>query len=245
MSDSPQGPGWWQASDGNWYPPEQAPGYTPAGPDASAPGALAGGGAGTDLGSVFTYAWGKFSQSVGEWVVLWLITLGVFVATVIIGIVLSVGSSFGGVSFNAFGLLLGIVFGAVLGILLTAIAKAAVMVVNGQPIDVGAAFKLTPNNLIAGAIFGAAYGLLNAFCGIFGLAAFLFLGWLPVLSAMDDKGADAVGESVNLSTGNPGENMAWMGITWLIGGLICFIGAPIAMIGAVYLLRKQRGEPVA
>lgn len=28
MSDgSPPGPGWWQASDGNWYPPDQAPGY--------------------------------------------------------------------------------------------------------------------------------------------------------------------------------------------------------------------------
>ena len=23
MSDTPQGPGWWQASDGRWYPPEQ------------------------------------------------------------------------------------------------------------------------------------------------------------------------------------------------------------------------------
>ncbi len=25
MSDQAQGPGWWQASDGKWYPPEQAP----------------------------------------------------------------------------------------------------------------------------------------------------------------------------------------------------------------------------
>ena len=25
MSDSSQGPGWWQASDGKWYPPEQHP----------------------------------------------------------------------------------------------------------------------------------------------------------------------------------------------------------------------------
>ncbi len=29
MSDSAQGPGWWLASDGRWYPPEQAPGYEP------------------------------------------------------------------------------------------------------------------------------------------------------------------------------------------------------------------------
>jgi uncharacterized RDD family membrane protein YckC len=30
MSDFSQGPGWWQASDGKWYPPEQAPGGAPA-----------------------------------------------------------------------------------------------------------------------------------------------------------------------------------------------------------------------
>jgi uncharacterized RDD family membrane protein YckC len=31
MSDFSQGPGWWQASDGKWYPPEQAPGAAPGG----------------------------------------------------------------------------------------------------------------------------------------------------------------------------------------------------------------------
>ena len=30
-------PGWWQASDGNWYPPEQQPGFAP--PAYGAPGA--------------------------------------------------------------------------------------------------------------------------------------------------------------------------------------------------------------
>ncbi|WP_334141985.1 DUF4190 domain-containing protein [Rhabdothermincola sp.] len=29
MSDTSQGPGWWQASDGKWYPPEAAPGPGP------------------------------------------------------------------------------------------------------------------------------------------------------------------------------------------------------------------------
>ncbi|MEY2436265.1 MAG: hypothetical protein QOF97_1101 [Acidimicrobiaceae bacterium] len=28
MSDATQGPGWWQASDGKWYPPEQHPEFT-------------------------------------------------------------------------------------------------------------------------------------------------------------------------------------------------------------------------
>lgn len=29
MSDESQGPGWWEASDGKWYPPEQVPGTAP------------------------------------------------------------------------------------------------------------------------------------------------------------------------------------------------------------------------
>lgn len=36
MSDFSQGPGWWQASDGKWYPPQQAASPT-AGPWGSAP----------------------------------------------------------------------------------------------------------------------------------------------------------------------------------------------------------------
>ncbi len=32
MSDTSQGPGWWLASDGRWYPPDQVPGYAPVGP---------------------------------------------------------------------------------------------------------------------------------------------------------------------------------------------------------------------
>ena len=41
MSDTSQGPGWWQASDGRWYPPQQQPGYwTPSPPPMSGmPGA--------------------------------------------------------------------------------------------------------------------------------------------------------------------------------------------------------------
>jgi uncharacterized RDD family membrane protein YckC len=38
MSDTSQGPGWWQASDGKWYPPEQAPGGGGTSGGASNPG---------------------------------------------------------------------------------------------------------------------------------------------------------------------------------------------------------------
>jgi uncharacterized RDD family membrane protein YckC len=37
MSETSQGPGWWQASDGKWYAPEQHANYLPPPPQASAP----------------------------------------------------------------------------------------------------------------------------------------------------------------------------------------------------------------
>ena len=241
MSDTSQGPGWWQASDGKWYPPEQAPGYQP-------PGGPAGGApSGTDLGSTLTYAWTKFTQSIGEWVVLWLIMIGVVIVGGIIAGILVAGAGIGGFSFrfNILGIGFGLVLGIVQGILLVAVAKGAAMQVNGQKVDVGACFKLTSNNLIAGAIFGVALGVLTSFCSLLGIVVFLFLGWMPVLSALDDKGADGLNESINLATSRSNETMLYWLIGWLITGLVCFLGAPIAMIGATYMVKQYRGEPVA
>lgn len=43
MSMTPQGPGWWEASDGKWYPPEQHPDRRAVPPPPVAPAAPAGG----------------------------------------------------------------------------------------------------------------------------------------------------------------------------------------------------------
>ena len=41
MSDTPHAPGWWQASDGKWYPPESTPAMTPAPPNMPPPHVVA------------------------------------------------------------------------------------------------------------------------------------------------------------------------------------------------------------
>ncbi|MBI2705440.1 MAG: hypothetical protein HYX32_09150 [Actinobacteria bacterium] len=240
MSDSPQGPGWWQASDGKWYPPEQAPG-------AQQPGVPVGGG-GTDLGSVFQFAWNKFIQNIGEWIVLWLILIGVVVAFAIVASVVVVGTGlggFGGFRFNFLGIIIGLIGGAIQGILLVAIAKGAVQTANGQSIDLGSCFKFTGNNITAGIVFGLIIGLLGYFCFIFGIVGWLFFGFIPVLSALDDKGAESLSESMNLSTSHSNEALVWQLISWFIAGVVCSIGAPIAMLGGVYLVKRYRGEAVA
>lgn len=43
MSDTAQGPGWWQASDGRWYPPESHPQAVASQPASPAPGSVVGG----------------------------------------------------------------------------------------------------------------------------------------------------------------------------------------------------------
>ncbi len=40
MSDTSGGPGWWQASDGKWYPPERHPNYQPPPPPSMPPQAV-------------------------------------------------------------------------------------------------------------------------------------------------------------------------------------------------------------
>lgn len=243
MSDTSQGPGWWQASDGKWYPPEQAPGYQPA----AAGGGLPDGGGGTDIGTTLGYAWNKFVQNIGEWLILWAVMVVVYILFTVLTVAVVAGSAVGGFSFrfNLGGILIGVVFGIVQGILLVILAKGAAQVTAGQKIDIGECFKLSGNNLIAGAIFGVALGVLSSFCSLFGIAAFLFLGFVPILSALDDKGADALGESVNLSTSRANEAMVFWLIGWFIAAVLCSIGAPIAMIGGTYLVKRYRGEPVA
>ena len=83
-----------------------------------------------------------------------------------------------GFRFNFLGIGLGLVGGIVQGVLLVVVAKAAVMATNGQKVDIGAAFKLTSNNIVAGAIFGLIYGLANSFCFLIGIGV-----WMPSASS--------------------------------------------------------------
>ena len=246
MSDSSQGPGWWQASDGKWYPPEQAPGYQAPAPGDGVPAGAGAPAGGTDIGTTLTYAWNKFVQNIGEWLILWAILIGVAILFAILSIALSVGgaTSFS-FRFNFTGIIIGVVSGVVQGIILVIVSKGAAQATAGQKIDIGECFKLTSNNLIAGAIFGLAYGILASLCPIFGVAAFLFLGFVPILSALDDKGVDAVSESISLSTGRANEAMVFWLLAWFITGIFCFLGAPIAFLGGTYLVKRYRGEPVA
>jgi len=59
MSDVSNGPGWWQASDGKWYPPEQQPGYQASTPP---PDASSGAPRGASSGQSFSFDMKRWSQ---------------------------------------------------------------------------------------------------------------------------------------------------------------------------------------
>jgi uncharacterized RDD family membrane protein YckC len=84
MSDTSQGPGWWQASDGKWYPPESAPssGASPSSPTMPIGAQYAGAAASGPLAS-----WG---QRVVGYLIDAAIVLVVAIVGFFIGIVLAV-----------------------------------------------------------------------------------------------------------------------------------------------------------
>jgi uncharacterized membrane protein len=114
VSDTPQGQGWWQASDGKWYPPESAPGPTvpqappPAGPPVSPPGPAAptgpaayepptpGGSAPAQktatVGEAFNYGWLKFQQNIGEIIIVAIVAFVAIAAVVVIGWLILAGT---------------------------------------------------------------------------------------------------------------------------------------------------------
>ncbi len=88
MSDSSQGPGWWQASDGRWYPPDQAP-------SSGAQPAPAGGTGGTpsiDLGAALSYGWKGFTQNVGKFLIVLLAMIVANAVIIGIGVTIAIGS---------------------------------------------------------------------------------------------------------------------------------------------------------
>ena len=90
MSNVPQGPGWWMASDQKWYPPESHPGYRPPPPNFAASGSYPGGesfypnlssqSAGPPLAG--------YGARLGGWLIDWLILL------VICGVISALTHSF-------------------------------------------------------------------------------------------------------------------------------------------------------
>ena len=262
MSDTSQGPGWWQASDGKWYPPEQAPGYTAPAPGGPAGGPPAGGGAPVpggaapafDLGAAFTWTWAKFQENMQPLLILGAVVAGIpflvnlitlFTNSLVIDLVM---------------LLLVIILGFILPLLLT---QAVLKIARGETIDTGQMFALEGN--IGGYVLGAILFGILAFFGLFLCCIGYVLVWLIFglwNFVLVDRGVgpvEALSASKDLTMG-PGLGATFLpmlvymliaslgtgvGYGFAFGTLIGVFTLPFAYLLGAYIYKTFSGQPVA
>jgi uncharacterized membrane protein len=241
MSDSPQGPGWWQASDGKWYPPEQAPGG-----GAGATGG--GGGAATfSVGDALSYGWNKFVQYIGQIIVIVLI---IFAIQLVINIASQIIQ--GGTDSVFLGLTLSFALTAVsifVSFLLQAgLIRAALAIMRGEAPEPSMLFqtdKLGPYAVAAILVSLLIFvGLL--LCCIPGLivAFFTYFFGFYVIDR-DVSPVDSIKSSVSLVQENFGNVVLLMIVVVLLNLITCGLASGVTFIALGYAYKTLNGEAVA
>jgi uncharacterized membrane protein len=253
MSDESQGPGWWLASDGKWYPPELHPSAQPQQPSPSSyvppgGGGYASGAAATrlDAGPALSYGWNKFTQNAGPLIAIVLIPVAVqFVL-----------SFFGRAVFNSFagGLLIAII-SEIIGLALSiGIINAALMASAGTPVDVAGAFRSDRwGQWIAFAfVWGLMVGIGALFCGIGALVVVAIWGFAPFYFIDQNM---SLGEALRASSQTTGQYpglrvaLGLVALAGIAGAILCGIGLlvtmPMGYIAGAYLYRIANHQTVA
>jgi uncharacterized membrane protein len=229
MSDSSQGPGWWQASDGKWYPPEQAPEAAP-----QVPGSPGGGTTGLDVGAAISYGWNKFIQNIGPIVI---IVLVIIVVELVFNVLArSMGSAF--LSLILF--VIGFVIALTISI---GLIRAALAITAGEPVNPEMLFKT--DQLGPYFVASLVVGLLNLIPCV-GLVTTFFLFFYGFYIVDQQMGAgDALSASFNLVKEHIGELVLFLIVVLLLEICTCGLGWPIALIAGGYAYRTLNGQPVA
>jgi hypothetical protein len=266
MSDISQGPGWWQASDGKWYPPEQAPGAAAPGPAGPPPGyggppaggppggyQVAGAGAGGEatVGAAFGYGWKKFQEFLGIIIIAAVVyLLGVLVFGFIGNIIAST------IDDGLFGSLIsGFINLLVSSIVSIVLIRATLAIVDGKPLDSASIFSGDQlGEYIIGSLIFSAIALVGYILCIIPGIIFTFLAWFWGYFLLDKKlsPVDSIKASIEMVRQHVGTLLGWAVAAFfalLVGFLLCCVGtlvaAPVVYIGTAYLYRRLNNEPVA
>jgi len=239
MSDTSQGPGWWQASDGKWYPPEQAPGAAPQ-PAGSAGGRL-------DIGEALSYGWNKFVANLSTMILIVIIFFGVqLVFNVLIQFVRPNGVV---AALLVTGILLAIAI--FVGFMIEAgLVRAALAITDGRPPE--ASMMFSTERLVPFAI-GAILVSLLAFVGVLACCIgyivvrlfLLFWGFFILDPRRNNEPVDAIKNSFNLVSKNAGDVLVFAIVVVLINVITCGLAIGFTEISIGYAYRKLNGDPVA
>jgi len=240
MSDSSQGSGWWQASDGKWYGPEQAPGAQPT--------PAAGGANRLDVGAALSYGWTKFTENLNTMILIILIFFGVQVVFSIVANFFPRPSGFIGSLFVT-AILLAI--GVFVALMIEAgIIRAALAIVRGgtpEPSMMFSTERLAP--FAIGAIIVALLsfvGILACFIGFILVRLFLlFWGFFLLDPDVIAEPIDAIKKSFDLVSKNAGDVLVFAIVIVLINLVTFGLAIGFTNISVGYAYRKLNGQSIA
>ena len=235
MSDTSQGPGWWQASDGKWYPPEQAPGATPQ------PA-----GARLDVGAALSYGWEKFVANISTMILIVIIFFGVRIAFSVIWLASQRGL-FDGLFVSGIVVVISVFAGFMVK---AGLVRVALAVTDGRPPE--ASMMFSTERLAPYAIGAILVALLSgvgiiACCIGYVVVRLLLLFWaFFVLDAKrNNEPVDAIKNSFNLVSKNAGDVLVFAIVVVLIDIVTFGLAIGVTEIAIGYAYRQLNGDPIA
>ena len=248
----PQGPPPGPPPGGGYGPPPGGGGFAPP------PGGMQGGGGAVDVMAAPSWAFKKFQEDIGTWLLLAFIPL-IVLALVSGGINVGAGvvtsnsnSFFLSLLVNAITTIVGF---ALFGLAARGLIRAGLAVSRGEKPSLEHMTDMTDIGpyLALSAILGLAVGIGTFFCYIPGIIIAVVTGFAYTVQ-LDQKlePIDAIKKGFEMVQANPGPALLGLFLSGLIGqvGLIlCCIGVfftwPIGWMTNVHFYKQLRGEPIA
>jgi hypothetical protein len=236
MSDTSQGPGWWQASDGKWYPPEQAPGA------ASQPSA-----ARLDIGAALSYGWEKFVANLGTMILIVAIFFGVQLVFNIVVQFLRPNGLITGLLVTGVIIAIAVFVGFMIE---AGLIRAALAITEGRPPEANMMFST--ERLVPFAI-GAVIVALLSFVGILVCCIgyvvvrlfLLFWGFYILDPKRNNEPVDAIKNSFNLVSKNAGDVLVFAIVVVVINIVTCGLAIGVTEIATGYAYKQLNGDPIA
>lgn len=236
MSDTSQGPGWWQASDGKWYPPEQAPGAAPQ----PAGGRL-------DIGAALSFGWEKFVANLGTMILIVAIFFGVQVVFNIVVQFIRPNGLISGLLVTGVIIAIAVFVGLMIE---SGLIRAALAITEGRPPE--ASMMFSTERLVPFAI-GAAIVALLSFVGILVCCIgyvvvrlfLLFWGFYVLDPKRNDEPVDAIKNSFNLVSKNAGDVLVFAIVVVVINIVTCGLAIGVTEIAIGYVYKQLNGDPMA
>ena len=239
MSDTSQGPGWWQASDGKWYPPDQVPAGGPGSGVPVGPGDFS-------IGEALAYGWNKFVAYIGQIILIVLVIFvvqGVFFA---VSRVIGNGSSVGA-----------LVLSSVISVVGWVVALAAPG--RSDPCRPGHhpgrgapgvdAVRDRPTSgpyIVASILVGLLFivGVIACCIGVIVVAIFtLFYGYFVIDKSAQP--ADSISKSFSLVKEHFGVILGFSIVVFLLNVITCGLAVGVTQISTAYAYKKLTGQPIA